>query len=248
MRIRFRFRWIPFVAAALAVALGVSLGQWQLRRADEKRAIEAKLLARETAPPIALGSALLAAGQVEQLEQLEYRRVTVRGEFNPGWTVYLDNRPYKGMAGLHVLTPLKIAGSDTYVLVARGWLPRDPANRTKVRAFETPHGTIQVTGLARLHAGHLLQLGTAEALRAGVIVQNLDLAQFAKASKLAVQPFIVEQTDGVKDGLVRDWARPSAGVDKHLGYAFQWFALAATAFLFYIITGFRGSRRDQAPE
>ena len=243
MRIRFRFRWIPFIAAALAVMLGVSLGQWQLRRADEKRAIEAKLSAREAAPPLVLSAAPVAADQVEQLE---YRRVTLQGEFISGWTVYLDNRPYKGVAGFHLLTPLKIAGSEIHVLVARGWLPRDPANRTKVRAIDTPSGQVQVSGLARAHAGHVLQLGKAEALQPGAIVQNLDLAEFAQASKLTVQPFIVEQIDGAKEGLVRDWARPSAGVDKHLGYAFQWFALAATALLFFIITGFRGSRRDQA--
>ena len=42
----------------------------------------------------------------------------------------------------------------------------------------------------------------------------------------------------------RDWPLPSAGVDKHRGYAFQWYALAATAFLFFLVTGFRRASRS----
>jgi cytochrome oxidase assembly protein ShyY1 len=224
----------------LAVMLGLSLGQWQLRRADEKRAIEAKLSAREAASPVILGASPIP------VDEIEYRRVIVQGEFRADWPVYLDNRPHNGMAGFIVLMPLKIAGSDTHVLVARGWLPRDPANRAKVGAFETPRGPVEVQGVARRNPGHVLQLGRAEPLRPGAIVQNLDIAEFAQAGKLAVQPFVIEQSGDAKDGLVRDWVRPSSGIEKHLGYAFQWFALAATAFIFFIVTGFRGSFRDQA--
>jgi cytochrome oxidase assembly protein ShyY1 len=46
------------------------------------------------------------------------------------------------------------------------------------------------------------------------------------------------------EGLVRDWPVPSAGVDKHHGYAFQWYALAAMAVLFFVITGFRSGRKQ----
>jgi cytochrome oxidase assembly protein ShyY1 len=241
MRIRFRFRWIPFVAAALAVTLGVSLGQWQLRRAGEKRAIEASMSARESVPPVVLGSTVLSADDVAKLE---YRHVLLRGEFRADWPVYLENRPHNGVAGFHVLMPLKIAGSDTHVLVARGWLPRDPSSRSRIAAYATPQGPIELQGMLRRSSGHVMQLGRAELLRPGAIVQNLDIAAFAQAGKFVMQPLIVEQSVDAKDGLVRDWVRPSSGVDKHMGYAFQWFALAATALIFFLVTGFRGSFRD----
>jgi cytochrome oxidase assembly protein ShyY1 len=209
-----------------------------MRRAAEKEAIEARLSARESASPVVLGSAIAAT------DDIEYRHVVVKGEFVADWPVYLDNRPYRGVAGFYLLMPFKVAGSDRHILVARGWLPRDPVNRSQVRPTETPVGPTEIRGSARRNPGHVLQLGRAATLRPGEIVQNVDIAEFGKASKLSMAPFMIEQQDGAQDGLVRDWPRPSSGVEKHFGYAFQWYALAATAFIFFLITGCRGSFRD----
>jgi len=236
MRTKFRFRWIPFLAAMVAAAIGVSLGQWQTRRAAEKESIETKLTVRETAEPIQLAT-LPFRGQ--SVEDVEYRRIAVEGNFLKEWTVFLDNRPYKGAAGFYVLTPMKLVGSELHVLVARGWVKRDIADRTRMPAIATPEGTVEVTGIARRNVGQVLQLGTPVPLQPGAIVQNVNAAEFAGAAKLEMLPFILEQTTDLEDGLVRDWPRPSTGVEKHRGYAFQWYALAATALLFFVATGFR---------
>ncbi|OWW21501.1 SURF1 family protein [Noviherbaspirillum denitrificans] len=233
MPMKFRFRWIPFVAAVVVAAIGFSLGQWQTRRASEKLAIEAKQQARETEMPSAVGNVIRAP------EEVEFRHLKVRGEFVPGWTVYLDNRPYKGAAGFYVMTPLKIAGSELHVLVARGWVKRDAADRAKLPPIPTPPGEVEIEGIARRDAGHILQLGDAGPLKRGEIVQNLDAPAFERASGLKMQPFVLEQVSEAQDGLVRDWPRPSSGVEKHQGYAFQWYALAATALIFFVVTGFR---------
>lgn len=230
---KFRFRWIPFVAAVIVAAIGFSLGQWQTRRASEKLAIEARQQARESQAPAELGSALRPA------EEVEFRRVKVRGEFVPEWTVYLDNRPYKGVAGFHVMTPMRIGNSDTHVLVVRGWIKRDVANRTKLPPISTPAGTVEIEGVARRSAGHVLELGKAETLQRGAIVQNVDASDFEKAAGMKMQPFVLEQAGDLQDGLMRDWPRASTGVEKHQGYAFQWYALAVTALLFFVVTGFR---------
>lgn len=225
------------IAALLAAALGLALGQWQTRRAMEKEAIELKLKDRAAAQPVVLGATPQAADAVE------YRRVSVRGEFLPEWAVYLENRPLHGAAGFYVMMPLKIAGSDMHVLVMRGWAPRDRKDRAKLPRFPTPSGIVEIEGIARRQPDRLLQLGDAAALQPGAIVQNLDVRQFAAASKLAVQPFVIEQATDLRDGLVRDWPRPSLGIDKHRGYAFQWYGLAATALIFFIVTGFRRATR-----
>jgi len=236
MRFSFRFRLLPFIAMLVVAAIGISLGQWQLRRATEKEAIEQRINEREKEPPLRLeGSAASAA----DADALEFRQVTVRGEFLPDWTIYLDNRPYQGKPGFHVITPLKIAGSGRHILIVRGWIARDVADRSRIPAIATPAGVVEVRGSVRRHAGRLLQLGQPAPLKPGAIVQNLDAAQLAQASGLDIEPFIVEQTSEAGDGLVRDWPRPSLGIDRHLGYAFQWFALAATAFLFFVVTGFK---------
>lgn len=233
MPVKFRFRWVPFIAAFLVVAIGVALGQWQTRRALDKETIEARFSARESEPPFHL------TGEPRALDDLEYRRVTVRGQFVRDWAVYLDNRPYSGAAGFHVLMPLKIVGSDMYVLIKRGWARRDVSDRTKLPPIATPDGQVEVEGVVRRDAGRVLQLGDPEPLRSNAIVQNVDIAAFRRVSNWQMQPFVIEQTNDLKDGLVRDWPRPSTGVAKHRGYAFQWYALAATALIFFVVTGFR---------
>lgn len=233
MRLRFRFRWIPFVAALCAAAVGLSLGQWQTRRALEKEAIEARLIERAGLPPLDLRLA------PPDPDAIEYRRVVASGEFMQNWNIWLDNRPHQGRAGLHLLTPFRIAGSDAWVLVARGWVPRDPVERTRLPVIATPREEVKLDGIAVRHAGRVLQLGEAPPIAPGVIVQNVSIDEVARSAGIRLLPFIVEQTGAMQDGLVRDWPRPSSGADKHRGYAFQWYALAAAALLFFVVTGFR---------
>ena len=238
----FRFKLIPFLATVTVVALGIALGNWQLRRAAEKTALEDRLAAGNAAAPLVLGAAPLDPAQVE------FRRVSVSGEFVRDWPLYLDNRPYQNRVGFYLLMPFKIAGTGMHVLVERGWLPRNAAQRDQLPPYATPTGTVTLQGIARVNAGHVMQLGTAPALQARAIVQNADPAQVAAASGLALQPFVIEQTAPARPGgddsaMVRDWPAPSLGVDKHRGYAFQWYALAGTALTFFVVNGFRRGKQ-----
>ncbi len=235
MRMPFRFRWIPFMAALLVMVVGILLGNWQTRRAAEKIAIENAIVERAE-------QAALNLNKPFSQNDIEYRRISAEGSFIADWPVYLDNRPYQGKAGFTLLMPLRLSNSDSVVLVARGWFPRDAAERTKLPVIPVPAAPVQIEGIARRSAGRVLQLGQATTLQPGAIVQNLEPAEFARVSKLPLQNFIIEQTSDTGDGLVRDWPRPSGGVDKHRGYAFQWYALAATALVFFLVTGFRRAR------
>lgn len=235
MRMPFRFRWIPFMAALLVMVVGILLGNWQTRRAVEKIAIENAIVERAEQAALDLNKPFINT-------DIEYRRLSAEGSFIADWPIYLDNRPYQGKAGFTLLMPLRLSNSDSVVLVARGWFPRDAAERTKLPAIPVPAAPIRIEGIARRSAGHVMQLGQAADVQPGAIVQNLDPAEFARVSKLPLQNFIIEQTSDTNDGLVRDWPRPSGGVDKHRGYAFQWYALAATALVFFLVTGFRRAR------
>ena len=254
--LRFRFRLIPFIATLVVAVIGMSLGQWQLRRADQKRAIDVKLAQQLAAPvvqadmlamkaPAAAGS-ISGTAAAEQVESLEFRRLQAKGSFLSEWPIYLDNRPYQGRAGLYVLMPFRLAGSDRVLLVQRGWIPRDPIDRQHVPPLKTPVGELTIEGTLRHATGRVMQLGNAATLRPGVILQNVDLAEVARATGLPLQPYLIEQTAGPEDGLVRDWPKPSSGIDRHLGYAFQWFALAATACVFFVVTGFKRGKSENA--
>lgn len=246
MRLRFRFRTVPFVATVVLVALGILLGNWQVRRAAEKTALQARLAQRAAMAPLVLDGAPLDPAAAE------YRRVVVTGAFVPDWPLYLGNRPLDGRFGFIVLMPFRIAGSSKVVLVARGWAPRDPGANDRVPNVAAPAGRTTVEGLAVQHPARVMALGAETPPRPGAIVQNLDTAAFAKASGMDVLPVLVEQT-GADAGatpaagaapLVRKWPAPAVDVDRNRGYAFQWYALAAMAFLFFVMTGFRSGTKQ----
>ncbi len=245
MRFTFRFRWIPFLAALAVAAAGVALGEWQRGRAVTKENIAAAMQARDSMPVLQLpGDAL-----ERPIDEIEFRHVLARGEFMPNYLLYLDNRPHDGRAGLVLVAPLRMADGKV-VLVMRGWFARDPQDRSRVPHAQIPQGEVQVSGRLRRDTGHLLQLGQAAPLKPGAIVQNLQPGDFAKATGLQVLPFIIEESKTepqAADGLVRDWPLPASDADRNRGYAFQWYALAVTALVFFLVTGFRnrsGTKQD----
>ena len=235
---RFRFKTVPLVATIAVVALGIALGNWQQRRAAQKVALQAVMAEHSRQAPLVL------TGGTSDVPQ-EFRRVSVRGQFVPGFPVFLDNRPYQGRAGYFLVMPFKIAGADQYVLVERGWLPRVAGEVGRAPAFDTPPGLVTLDGVIRLDLGHVMQLGTAAPVTPNAMVQNVAVNDVARASGLPLLPFFIQQTGTAGDALVRDWPAPDVGVDRHRGYAFQWYALAAMAVLFFIITGLR---RDSTPD
>ena len=239
MRLRFHFRTVPFLATLVLVVLGIVLGNWQTRRAAEKTVLQAKLEQGMAAPPLTLDG-----GAVDPTS-MEFHRVIVTGEFVPNWPVFLDNRPQEGRSGFVLLMPFKIAGSNKHVLVARGWLPRNMAEHDRLPPYTTPAGRVTLEGRAVRQLARVMQLGTPAALQPKAIVQNTSPAEFSRASGLDLLPVVIEQTGPSLPGdtLVRNWPAPSLDIDRHKGYAVQWYALALMAFLFFVITGFRSGRR-----
>jgi surfeit locus 1 family protein len=216
----------------LGVALTVRLGFWQLSRAQEKQDRHAAIEAQWMAPVLDTRSLLQQPDQFNSL----HRRVVLQGVWRPEHTLYLDNRPMNGRAGFWVLTPLAL-DADHVVLVQRGWIPRHQLDRTLLPSIETPLGVVQIHGRIALPPSDLMQLGASDAPTVSAsgtnnIRQNLDFTQYAKTVNGKMMA-VVLQTDPASEGLLRDWPEITAGVEKHLAYAFQWFALAAMQLLLY---------------
>jgi len=234
--LQFHFRLVPFIATILVMALGIALGQWQLQRADAKRTIAVKLTQRASEPLIDIEKVAAT------MEALEYKKVRLTGEFLRHWPLYLDNRPHLGRAGFYVMMPFQAVGSGRVILIQRGWVPRNAQDRTRLPALFTPSGIIVVEGQVRRAPGNVMQIGPPVLPRPGAILQNLDLAELSQASGLAMQPYMVQQTSVTEDGLSREWPLPSNGIDRHLGYAFQWYALTFMAGIFFVVTGFKRAK------
>ena len=223
--------WVVLIATLLGMAVTARLGVWQLGRAAEKEALQAALDARRDLPELGLSTLPRdeAAARAEH-----YRPVRLHGEWKQGATVFLENRQMNGRPGFYVLTPLLLGPGDV-VLVQRGWAPRSMQDRTQVPHPPTPSGPVEVVGQVAPPPAHLYDFGGTKA--SGAIRQNLELAEYSREIGVGLRPWSVMQADSpsnVGDGLSRQWARPAADVQKHHGYAFQWFALCALMAGLYV--------------
>ena len=214
-------RALVWAVALAAMALTASLGRWQLSRAAEKEALQAAVAERQRLPALD-GASLAQALSDDQARELLHRAITLRGQWLADRTVFLDNRPMARQTGFYVLTLLRLTGSDRVVLVQRGWAPRHQVDRSLLPPVQTPTGEVQVSGRIAAHPPRVYQLGQEQG---GAIRQNLDLDAWRAETGLPLAPVLVVQTGAASDGLQRDWPEAASGVEKHYGYAFQWFGL-----------------------
>lgn len=222
----FKLSLWPTLAAATGIVLTLALGNWQLGRGNERSALAERMAASRDAV-IALPAADIRA------EDVAWRRVEVRGRFEPKYAVFIDNRILHGAAGYHVVMPLRIADSERYVLVNRGWVAGSHA-RSELPQIATPTDTVSIAGLATVPSQRYFELSTKVA--EGKVWQNLTLERYREAVPIAIQPVVIRQENDLNDGLKRVWDAPDLGIEKHYAYAFQWFALAAAMLIYYLVT------------
>lgn len=215
----------PTLAAIGLIWLTMHLGNWQAERAAYKRVLQARLDQADRAPALNVGS------QAVDEAHVLYRRVIVRGRFEPEHEILLDNRIYKGVAGYYVLTPFRIEGGNRYVLVNRGWLPVG-ASRMSLPQIRPITTQVKIEGLALGTETRYFELPGARPL--GRLWQNLDFERYVARSGLRLQPFLLQQRNDTGDGLVRDWPRPDTGIAMHESYALQWYGLAATLAVLWL--------------
>ena len=225
---------VILIATLVGVGMAANLGAWQLRRAAQKIALQDALGSRATLPAL---TATELARTPEQVEPQHYRPVHLRGQWLPQRNVFLENRQMNGRVGFYLVTPLQLEGRSEVVLVQRGWVPRDLRDRTLLPVIATPAGAVDVDGHIAPPPARLYEFAPSTS---GVIRQNLDLGEFTLETGLPLAPLSVLQADSpdspgtAGDGLLRQWPRPAVDVQKHYGYAFQWFALGALMAGLYV--------------
>lgn len=230
-------RLAPALLCAVLILTGVLAGNWQLDRAAQKRAIQAKLDAGLGRAPIDIGGSPIDAGEAL------FQPARAHGTWLADRTVLIDNRLRGGLPGYHVVTPLKLGRTSMHLLVQRGWIQGTPDRREP--QIRTPSGEVEVVGELRPPPARAFELSSAAPQ--GRVWQNLTLDRYRDATGLELQPVLLLQTSAADDGLVRIWDRPDLGIDKHRAYAFQWFGLAfATACFFAIYAYRRRTRKHQS--
>jgi surfeit locus 1 family protein len=223
---RFKFVVIT-LATVLAVASTVGMGVWQLSRAAEKQARQARMDAQDAKPPLNAADFFAAKDPTSML----HRRARLRGTWAAPSLLFLENRPMDGRVGFLVLMPFVLEAGQGTLVVQRGWVPRSLDDRQRVPPVDTPVGVVEIEGRIALAPSDLFVLGTPQG---GPIRQNLDLPQWRVETGLPLAPVTLQQTGFDPGGMSRDWPTVSLGVEKNYGYAFQWFGMAFLFVALYI--------------
>lgn len=232
---RFFVPSLPLTLVTLVVlALLVSLGRWQLHRADEKqRLFDAFASGGDATLPLTAATAPLP----------RYQHVAVQGHYDPDHQVLIDNMTSSdGRAGYYVLTPLALDGGG-WLLVNRGWVPLGASRHVlpDVRVAPTPrvvHGRtdhLPVPGIRMGTPAPPAAPFPAVATYPGVteLAALLGVGQFAPAAEV----LLLDPSE--PDGYLRQWSPPGLSPMRHLAYAVQWFGLALTLVVIYVVTNLR---------
>jgi surfeit locus 1 family protein len=230
-----RFRpALPATLGTLALAgVFAAAGVWQLARAAEKRALLAGFEAGAASPPAALAPDTVVTAATR------YQRQQVTGRYDTAHQVLLDARTRAGHVGYEVLTPL--LGPEPAVLVNRGWIPAGP-DRTRLPALEAGADARTVTGLLdRLPRVAVASARPATDPAAPWPRRMLypTSAEIGAALGYPVADYQLLLDPAAPEGFVRDWRPALMKPSGHVGYALQWFALAAAVVVLYVVLNLR---------
>jgi surfeit locus 1 family protein len=237
-------RWLLLAVAAVGVGITFSLGLWQLGRASEKTTLQ-DARTQQSAKEALDGRSLRGSPEeVARRSELLHRRMVVKGRWLPNYTVYLDNRQMNAKPGFFVLTPLQIEGTGEVLVVQRGWVQRSFTDRAALPPVQTAEDRVEIQGHLAPWPSRLYDFGGAET---GPIRQNLDLSAYRQETGVKVLEVTLLQSGEPSEGLLREWPVVASGVEKHHGYAFQWFGLSGLIALLYVWFQIVQPRRQKRP-
>lgn len=233
MRLRattFRPPWWATLLTLVFCLSFIRLGIWQLDRAQEKQQLLAAWEHQHALPPLTLEDF------PDKAEVQQYESVSLAGSFDNAHTFLLDNQPHEGQVGYHVFTPFQIEAGGPAILVNRGWVAAD-ADRNRLPQVPAIENSQIITGYLYKPTGSLLVLDESQALDTGwpKRVQALEPNQLAPLLTYPLVDYTLRLRPEKNSGFIRDWQMKHLTPEKHWGYAFQWFALAVTLLIIYLI-------------
>ncbi len=220
----------------LMLALLISMGNWQLDRAEQKRHILQQRQKASQLPPVEINEM-----QYPALSALEYRQVKVRGRWDFAHQFLIDNQMHQGEVGYYVMTPLRIAGKNRAVLVNRGWVAMNK-DRKVLPDIALSSVDVEVTGRVNHFPRVAYQLEGADRPTSSwpAVVQVINPVVLSEILGYPVLDFQIEMDPAETDGFVREWKIiQKMPAEKHVAYAMQWYGLALTLTILMLWMGYK---------
>ncbi len=232
----------------LAVIVLVNLGLWQLRRLEQRRALNREIVAGLDQPPAEL------TGEPVDPDNLHRRRVSVTGTFDNENSIVLRGRSLGGQQGVEMVTPLLISGSDQAVLVNRGWIPLAQSDPEARRIYDAS-GEVTIEGIAYRAQIRPDSYFAPTDPTPGPGQDRLDIWFRVDIPRIQQQvdtpllPIFVAQApgpDAENPPIPQEIPEPTEG--SHLGYAIQWFTFAVILIGTYSAFMWQETKRNQKQE
>jgi surfeit locus 1 family protein len=220
------------------IAMLIALGKWQLHRAAEKRVLYDAFTA---------GSDITRQIDLKAPKVMRYQHIEAFGRYDETRQVLIDNMMNAERVGYFVITPFALEGGG-WVLINRGWVPLG-ANRAERPAIPVDGDIRRIRGRADNLPSPGIQMGARAALKPPYPVvayfpRHAEVAGLLNESLWTPATELVLLDAAEPDGYARNWAPPGFPPMRHIGYAVQWFGLALTLGVIYVVTNFRRAAKD----
>lgn len=226
----------PSITALVLLGVLISLGFWQLDRAKQKRILLAGFNVNPNATVVQLEPDL------QSTTGMQFQFASAVGYYDDKHQFLLDNRTYQGRAGYHVLTPFKLRESQVAVLVNRGWIPMG-GSRAELPDPGVAGHRRSIEGRIKQPSADSFMLGDEQPRqRWPYRIQRVDTGRLATELGYPLLPVILMLDGEQQDGFVRDWNPLPSGPERNVGYAVQWFGLAAALLIIYLVVNTRKAR------
>ena len=140
----------------------------------------------------------------------------------------------------------------------RGWVPVG-VDRNKIPNLNFTKGGATIYGVLKKapRTGILLADNQAEKLNENITrfqkIDTYELTRLIKLNKIKkfannpflypIFPYVIRLSPESEHGYIRNWESRNSGENIHIGYAYQWFAFAATLFVIYLVLNIK--RQEQ---
>jgi surfeit locus 1 family protein len=226
--------WLGLIILMICIPLFIKLGLWQYNKAELRKEIQSSYNASLDQ------DALVLPDNLTDVDAWKYKKVKVKGQYETKYQILLDNQVEENVAGFHVITPLRLDGSNDYVLINRGWVAGG-ANHTDIPTINTPDYSLEIIGFVWVPSKKIFSLESDNEKSSWKTVwQHMDMERYQKSIPIHILPLVIKlDSKSNAGGFVRKWQLPASKIATNMGYAYQWFGFTIASILIFLFTSIK---------